>query len=237
MGASAETLDGFVAGSYTAKNGYALQYRLYSPEIEDGKTYPLIVHLHGAGSWGDNNEAQLGQAKRLVRSDYPAFILAPKTVRPMKWVDLDWKQTGHHQPEQVGLSLEATHELLLKLLNETREIDSSRVYANGQSMGGYGTWDLITRYPEMFAAAVPVCGGGDVEKMPRLQTMPLWVFHGAKDTVVPVQNSRELVAALEAVGNKHVTYTEYPDRGHDAWVPAYNNDQLFSWLFDQRKGK
>ncbi len=231
----ADTVDGFSAGRFVATNGFTLSYRLYAPPLEAGRRYPLLLHFHGAGSWGDDNTAQLGQARRLVRRDCPAFILAPKTVKPMKWVDLDWRKTAHRQPAQPSPALAAVHTLVLRLLAEHPEIDASRVYANGQSMGGYGTWDMITRYPELFAAAVPVCGGGDVSQMPRLRRMPIWVFHGARDTTVPVANSRELVEALRRAGNESVRYTEYPDVAHAAWEPAYRDEALFRWLFAQRK--
>ena len=230
-----DTVEGFVRGSFTSSNGFVLPYRLYSPAVEKGKQYPLILHFHGAGSWENDNTIQIGQALRLRKDTYPAFILVPKTIRPMKWVDMDWTQTKHLQPEQPSPSMEAVHELLLSMPAEKSEIDASRIYANGQSMGGYGTWDVITRYPEMFAAAVPVCGGGDVRKMSCIKNLPIWVFHGAKDPVVPVQNSRVLVSVLKKAGNTSIHYTEYPDVGHEAWESAYQSDELFRWLFSQKK--
>lgn len=235
METEADIVDGFEAGSFRAAGGFALPYRLYRPSCKPGLSYPLILHLHGAGSWEDDNTAQLTQARRFVRPDYPAFILAPKTIRPMKWVDLDWSATGHVQPVVPTPSLQAAHELLMMLLRHEPAADSARVYATGQSMGGYGVWDMITRYRETFTAAVPVCGGGDVAAMARLSDLPIWAFHGAKDTAVPVQNSRALVAALRRAGSTVVRYTEYPELGHAAWEPAYDNPALFEWLFAQGK--
>ena len=225
----------FAAVEYAASNGYKLRYRLYTPPLELGKHYPLILQLHGAGSWQDDNEAQLEQASRLIKPDFPAFIFAPKTVSPMKWVELDRGKSNHRQPETPQPSFFATHELLKKIILENSEIDSRRIYANGQSMGGYGAWDLITRWPEDFAAALLVCGGGDASKMGRLLRLSLWIIHGTLDSVVPPENSRSLVDALLHAGHLNFHYTEYPDVAHDAWVRAYDDMKVFQWLFAQKQ--
>jgi predicted peptidase len=112
-------------------------------------------------------------------------------------------------------------------------IDSSRVYVTGQSMGGYGTWDVILRYPGKFAAAIPVCGAGDPTQAKLIADLPVWAFHGDKDHTVPVKGSRQMLAALKAAGSG-ARYTEYPGVGHDSWRKAWSEEELIPWLFQQQ---
>ena len=123
---------------------------------------------------------------------------------------------------------------LLESLSLEFAIDLDRVYLTGQSLGGYGTWDLIAKRPEVFAAAVPLCGEGAPSRAQAVRNVPVWVFHGAKDEAVPVSGSREMVAALRAVGGV-VKYTEYPQVGHDVWTVAYVEEDLPGWLFGQKR--
>ena len=233
----ADTLDGFIAGQVTAANGRVLPYRLFMPSVPAAAKLPLIVHFHGAGSWGDNNTAQLGQARRFAanawQNKYPCFVLAPQTPAGEKWVDLDWRQTDHVMPAEPTWQMAAVLALTEKLIREL-PIDPARIYVNGQSMGGYATWDAISRRPDLFAAAVPVCGGGDPQQADTIKTVPIWAFHGARDTTVPPENSRRLAAALQQAGAT-IKYTEYPDVAHDAWNFAYDEPGLRDWLFAQRK--
>ena len=101
-------------------------------------------------------------------------------------------------------------------------------------MGGYGTWDIIQRFPNKFAAAIPVCGGGDLAGAPVFKDIPIWVFHGDKDGAVPVSRSRDMITALKACNSK-VKYTEYPDVGHNSWTQTYSNPNVLKWLFNQRR--
>jgi predicted peptidase len=101
-------------------------------------------------------------------------------------------------------------------------------------MGGYGTWDLAARRPELFAAAVPICGGGDVKMADKLAKVPIWVFHGDKDGAVPVERSREMIAAIEKAGGKP-KYTEYKGVGHDSWTATYRDPKVIAWLFEQKR--
>ena len=113
-------------------------------------------------------------------------------------------------------------------------VDRSRVYITGLSMGGYGTWDIAGRMPELFAAALPVCGGGDVAKAPQLAKVPLWTVHGDKDGAVPVENSRRMVKAVRAAGG-NVVYEELPGQGHGVWGYTYSSDKILDWLFSRRR--
>lgn len=219
-------------GEFMAKSGHILPYTLLLPELKNGVKYPLIVHLHGAGSWAPDFQELPGQCLCMVKKDYPAIVLVPKTHYPMKWADHDWTLTEHHQHASPLPSLEAVYELILNMLEFDPRIDPARVYVIGQSMGGFGTWDFITRYRHITAAAVPVCGGGDVESMKKIADLPVWIFHGDADDVVPVENSRKLYAELKKLGSP-VKYTEYPGVMHASWTPAYSDEALFRWLFEQ----
>jgi predicted peptidase len=123
---------------------------------------------------------------------------------------------------------------LLDSLSREFPIDRDRVYLTGQSLGGYGTWDLVTKRPALFAAAVPLCGAGAVSRAGAARGVPIWAFHGAKDPVVPVAGSRDMVAALRAVSGT-VKYTEYPDIRDDVWTVAYVEHDLPDRLFEQKR--
>jgi predicted peptidase len=123
---------------------------------------------------------------------------------------------------------------LIDSLEKTLPIDKSRIYVTGLSMGGYGTWDLISRRPERFAAAVPVCGGGDEGQAANAAKVPVWAFHGGKDGVVIPERSRNMVEALKTAGATP-KYTEYPEVGHDSWNKAYADPEMMKWLFSQKR--
>lgn len=237
--AVSDVVSGFVAGRITATNGRILPYRLYQPVVPEGTKLPLLVHFHGAGSRGDNNTAQLGQARRFAAENFqkkhPCFVLAPQCPEGERWVDLGWQRVEHTMPEQPTWQMLAAITLVERLLQEL-PIDVTRVYVNGQSMGGYATWDAISRRPELFAAAVPVCGGGDLKQLDRMKAVPVWAFHGALDKTVPPENSRRLVTALQLAGAP-VRYTEYPEVAHDAWNYAYEEPGLQEWMFAQQQKK
>jgi len=118
---------------------------------------------------------------------------------------------------------------------ERHRADPARVYLTGLSMGGFGVWSLAQRHPERYAAILPVCGGGDVRWAPRLKNVPTWVFHGARDTVVPPQRSVDMVEAIKAAGGTP-RFTLYPEAAHDSWTETYNNDTIYSWLLAHRRG-
>ena len=127
--------------------------------------------------------------------------------------------------------------LLYELLQDLKakdQIDPKRIYVTGISMGGYGTWDIVSRRPDVFAAAMPICGGGDVAQAARIAGVPVWTFHGSADGAVPVSRSRDMVSALWKAGsNAH--YREYPDAGHDVWTETYRDGRVLEWFFCQVK--
>jgi predicted peptidase len=123
---------------------------------------------------------------------------------------------------------------LMEKIKADFPVDPRRIYVTGLSMGGYGTWDLISRMPDYFAAAVPICGGGDEKQAYKLVDIPVWAFHSADDRTVPVERSRKMVHAIKEAGGKKIRYTEYEDAGHGSWKPAYADPKLLRWMFRQR---
>lgn len=225
--------------TYTDPQGKTLKYRLLKPKgYGPAKKYPLVVFLHGAGERGDDNEAQLKHGVKEfvtadVRKQYPCFLIAPQCPRDQVWAGLEGGFNSHKQaakPSEPGrLVLE-----LIAAMQKEYSIDPTRIYLTGLSMGGYGTWDLLARKPDLFAAGVPVCGGGDESTAEKIAKIPIWVFHGDKDNAVPVSRSRTMVEALKKAGGRP-KYTEYPNVGHNSWDKAYADPKLMNWLFEQKK--
>ena len=160
-----------------------------------------------------------------MRSKYPCFVVAPTCEARETWGNL-----GRLEGKERTLDLV---DLIEKLLTEM-PIDPNRIYITGQSMGGVGTFALVKERPDLFAAAVPICGGHLPENATRMKTVPFWVFHGARDKTVPVDLSREMVQAIQAAGGE-ANYTEFPEMGHSSWRPAYNTPELWKWLFAQKR--
>jgi predicted peptidase len=224
---------------YKDADGKALRYRLLKPDRYDAhQKYPLVLFLHGAGERGDDNIAQLIHgvpefAKDENRKKYPCFLAAPQCPANEKWADVDWSAAQHRLTDRPAESLRLALEMVESLQKEFA-IDSHRLYITGLSMGGFGTWDAITRHPDRFAAAVPVCGGGDETKAERIARLPIWVFHGAKDDAVKPSRSLHMLAALMEAGGMP-GYSQYPNVGHDSWVPAYRDGRMLEWLFGQKR--
>jgi predicted peptidase len=225
--------------SFTGARGGKLPYRLLLPDpCKDGAVYPLVVFLHGAGERGDDNEAQLvhGVGEFCTpenRKNHPCFLAAPQCPQNQMWANVSWSASRHKLAPEPSAPAALVLDLIEKL-QQRYPIDAQRIYLTGLSMGGFGTLDLLMRRPDLFAAAVVVCGGGDEKQAANIAHIPLWLFHGARDDVVKVGRSRRMVDALKKAGGKP-RYTEYPDLGHHSWVPAYRTEGLFKWLFDQRK--
>jgi predicted peptidase len=184
-----------------------------------GDKVPLIVFLHGSGERGtDLNKVKSWGPPAIVEKDanFPFMVVSPQ-VAEGEWWD--------------AYLLKAMLDDVLKRYN----VDPKRVYLTGISMGGYGAWDFAARYPDYFAAVVPICGGGIPRRAGRLKDIPVWVFHGLKDEAVPEQESARMVDALRAEGG-NVKYTVLPEAGHvEAWVHAYSEAGLFEWLAQQRR--
>ncbi len=215
-----------------------LPYRLLKPaQMEQGKRYPLILFLHGAGEVGTDNKKQLGNSVgeiiKRASAKGPFFLLAPQSRG--WWVGVPWNLDSHVMPEKMTASMAATIKLLAEI-EKAYPVDSDRIYVTGLSMGGLGTWDILSRVPDKFAAAVPVCGAADTAQAERIKHIPLWTFHGENDPVIKTQRSRDMVEALRKAGG-HPIYSEVPKVSHAAWTPAYNNFYLYDWLFAQTKAR
>lgn len=204
--------------SFELEDGGALPYRIFEPERKKGEKLPLVLFLHGAGERGDDNRRQLRHAVRsfidgqMVR---PCIVAAPQCPRGQWW------NTDH----------------VVAFAEEMRAldgVDQDRVYLTGLSMGGYATWHVAGMRPELFAAAIPVCGGGQTKDAEKLTGIPIWAFHGDGDRTVRPEASREMVQAIRDAGGE-LRYTEYPGVGHDSWTQTYADPRVHEWLFDQRR--
>ncbi|MCD8165023.1 MAG: prolyl oligopeptidase family serine peptidase [Bacteroides sp.] len=227
--------------------GDTLKYRLLEPENRTtGIRYPLVIFLHGMGERGSDNEAQLINGGNMflnpkVRDEYPAYILFPQCPVTSTWSIT--RRPENEATENTGrfpLSPEITTPMqsLIELIEgfiAQGNIDTSRIYVMGLSMGGMGTFDLICRRPDLFAAAVPICGGINPQRIATLNPdVKLSIYHGDKDDVVSVDFSREVYRALKAIG-KELRYIEFPGCGHNAWDPTLNDPELLKWMFSQKK--
>ncbi len=201
------------------------KYLLYLPKdygkVE--KTWPLMLFLHGAGERGDdlNQLKRHGPAKLVEQGkDMPFIIVSPQCP------------TGDWWPGKVE-----TLKALVDRITDNYSVDTERVYLTGLSMGGYGSWAMGAAYPDTFAAAVPICGGGQPFSMARkLVTVPIWAFHGAKDSVVPLKESEQMVEAVRRAGG-NAKLTVYPEANHDSWTATYDNPELYTWLLKHKKSK
>ena len=220
-----------------------MPYRMYVPNDYDAtKDYPIVLYLHGAGERGNDNEKHLVNnsdiLKKLIsekyRQDYPCVILAPQCAEDQQWVNVPWNKASYSVD---GMGISVFENMALDLLEKTMteyNINRKKVYVIGISMGGYGTWDAISRRPDLFAAAIPVCGGGDPSKAKEISNTAVWTFHSADDTLVPVAGTRDMVEALKAI-KADIKFDEYETGGHGAWGPAFTNDELIPWLFSKSK--
>jgi predicted peptidase len=170
-----------------------------------------------------------------VMARHPCYVVAPQCPENVQWVDTPWTADQHTMPDQPTEPMRLSLQLIDALLKEF-PIDERRLYVTGLSMGGFGVWDALQRLPDRFAAAAPICAGGDTELAPRIKHIPLWVFHGDGDTVVKPRRSRDMVAALRKAGGEP-RYTEYTNTGHNSWAATYANRELYDWLFAQVKGR
>lgn len=231
--------DDFEARQYKGADGNVLPYRLLKPAHYDAsQKYPLVVFLHGAGERGADNQKQVGYARKFLEQackDYPCFAMLPQCPENRRWVEVDWSAYQHAMPAEPSVPMGEMMAALEQLRKEFN-IDSDRIYVMGLSMGGYGTWDALARYPKVFAAGVPICGGADLNNAKVYARKPIWAFHGDADPTVPVQRSRFIVETVKAAGGTP-RYTEYPGMGHASWVPAMREAELAPWLFAQRLGQ
>ena len=225
---------------FTNGKGDTLQYRQLFPDYDTIRKFPLVIFLHGSGERGNDNEAQLKWGVRNFASDqnmqlHPAFVIAPQCPENLSWSSFSNRKNGsnimlENSPSKpMELLIELIHDLVKRF-----RVDTNRIYITGLSMGGFGTFDAIERYPGLFAAAVPVCGGGDISKAVSIKNIPIWIFHGAEDAAVDPSFSLNMIQALTKAG-AHPGYTQYPEVGHFSWIAAYSDPLMMEWLFRQHK--
>lgn len=222
-----------------------LRYRILYPEnYKKRKAYPLLVFLHGSGERGRDNEAQLLHGGNLfvkedIRKHFPAIVIFPQCPSDSAWSR--FRRIPNSAEREFLPNEEATvpQQLVKKLMDSLLDngiVDERRVYLGGLSLGGFGTYDLLTRYPDYFTAAFPICGAANIPAfLERSSHVPLWIFHGGADNVVPPTTDRELFKAMMTRGVKTVQYTEYPTAGHNSWDSAFAEPKLLPWLFMQKK--
>ena len=217
-----------------------LPYRLYVPfNYDPQKTYPILLNLHGAGLRGNDNERPLGFIDEAMKNPNlnadECIIFFPQCPADEKWVDTSWS-LGSYSLDNTPESNEMKAVMeLLGLLRQRYSVDEKRIYVMGFSMGGFGTWNALMNHPDVFAAGVAMCGAGDPTKAEILKDIPIWAIHGALDLSVPVQGSRDMAAALEAVNAPDFHYTEIPTAEHDVWNYTYDSEEIMGWLFSRVK--
>lgn len=200
---------------------FQLNYLLCLPNDYDAsKPCPLVLFLHGAGERG-NDLSKLSKhgPPKLIEAgqDFPFILVSPQC------------------PEESWWKPDALIALIDEII-ETYSVDENRIYVTGLSMGGYGTWALAGDFSDRFAAIAPICGGGTRQHARRIAQakIPTWVFHGAKDTTVPIDESERLVKFVEKFDGV-VKFTIYPDAGHDSWTETYGNPAFFDWLLSHKR--
>ncbi|NDV43829.1 prolyl oligopeptidase family serine peptidase [Flagellimonas sediminis] len=223
-----------------------LRYRIMYPKnFKETEKYPVILFLHGAGERGNDNQSQLVHGGKLFATDYlqeryPAIVIFPQCPKESYWsnVDVDRSTYPIHLKFKYDQGPTTPMRMVMDLLDSTIQqpyADDNQVYLMGLSMGGMGTFELLNRKPDTFAAAIPICGGGDPNSVSvYAKNTPLWVFHGAQDNVVNPLQSMEMVAALLKTG-VFPKFTLYDFANHNSWDPAFAEPELLPWLFAHKK--
>jgi predicted peptidase len=208
---------------YTHEKGQ-LNYLLFLPrDYSESQKYPLVFFLHGAGERGSDPEMLKVHGIPKIVEEKPDFgFIAVSPQCPLgKW----WSQFDPQVFKGLLDTVVAGH-----------SVDTDRIYLTGISMGGYGSWHFAIAYPDCFAAVVPICGGGDPDKVCVLKDVPVWVFHGARDNVVLPRESIKMVDALKECGSTSVKFTLYSTADHDSWTRTYNSPRLYEWLLEHKRG-
>ena len=240
------SLDIYEKKEFVFADGKVLPYRiLYPANYDKTKKYPLLLLLHGAGERGKDNEKQLAHGSKLFiteenRKNFPAIVIFPQCPAESFWAVMKTDQTKQPAVRTFDYTVEpnwplaAANELVKKLSNE-EGVNKKQIFISGLSMGGMGTFESVYRYPDMYAAALPICGGGDVNHYDkRVAKVPFWVFHGAADAVVNVKLSQEMVEKLKSL-KAEVRYSEYPGVNHDSWNKAFAEPDYLSWMLSHKK--
>ncbi|MDO9154332.1 MAG: prolyl oligopeptidase family serine peptidase [Paludibacter sp.] len=222
--------------------GDTLPYRILFPENYDtSQSYPLVLFLHGAGERGNDNQIQLIHGSALFlnqanRLKFPAIVIYPQCPKNKYWAPIESRENGFSyvntkkptEPMQLVIRL-------IKHIEKNEAVDHRRMYVLGLSMGGMGTFDLVCRYPRLFAAAVPICGGVLVDRLKKIKKLPVRIYHGSEDTVVSPEHSKNAYIELKANGSQDVELIIIPGVGHDSWNLAFKQEDFLSWIFSNKK--
>jgi len=240
------SLDIYEKKEFVFAEGKVLPYRILYPENYDkNKKYTLLLLLHGAGERGKDNEKQLTWGSKLFitaenRKNFPAIVVFPQCPEESFWAVMKTDQTKQPAVRTFDYTAEPNWPLvaaneLVKKISKEEGVDKSRIYISGLSMGGMGTFESVYRYPDLYAAALPICGGGDVNHYDKkVAKVPFWIFHGAVDAVVNPQLSRDMVEKLQSL-KAEVKYSEYPGVNHDSWKNAFAEPEYLSWMLLHKK--
>ncbi len=229
-------------------SGKILPYRiLYPMNYDRSKKYPLILVLHGAGERGTDNNKQLIHGAKLFivdsnRANFPAIVVFPQCPEESFWAAAKFDRSKKpfslefDYTTAANWPLLAAQKLTAQLLLE-EAVDKKKVYITGLSMGGMGTFEMVYRFPKLFAAALPICGGGDVKHYDkRIKKTAFWVFHGDADNVVDVKLSQQMVEKLNQIAAS-VKYTEYAGVNHNSWDNAFTDANFLKWMFSKKRRK
>ena len=202
---------------------FAYKYYLFTPPSYDPqKKYPLVLLLHGASRHMKNTGYLTGEELQNVQ---PVFVVVP--IAPPR---TDWGNSSSMQASALPLALDA-----VQSVQSDYNIDADRIYVSGYSMGGFGALNAVAQYKDVFAAALPLCGYWDTKNIGALTDIPIWMFHGSEDTIIPPEASRKVYRAAQDNGLENIRYTELEDLGHNIWHRVYETPRLWLWLFSHKK--
>lgn len=228
------------------KEGDTLNYRILFPrDFSEDKKYPVVLFLHGAGERGNDNEAQLTHGSKLFlekREEFPAIVIFPQAPKDDYWAKVEVARDtipyefNFKNEEEPTKALHLVMALLTSLSSEDY-IDKNRIYLGGLSMGGMGTFELLSRQPELFAAAFAICGGADPGIVKNYSPgFNIWIFHGEKDNVVLPEYSKTMAREINSKGG-NAKLSLYPDDNHNSWDSAFAEPHLLPWLFSHERSK
>ena len=221
-----------------------LRYRILYPEkYKKNRAYPLVMFLHGAGERGNDNLAQLTHGATLFlkpenRKYFKSIVIFPQCPANKSWSTfkrVNGKFVGSDSESESPIEQRLVKTLMDSMLLNGHILER-QVYLGGLSMGAFGSYDMLIRYPDYFAAAFPICGIADIPMLvQKAKNVPMWIFHGEKDLVVSPEPNRELYKALMTAGATDITYSEYAGVGHNSWTNAFAEPKLLPWVFSQKK--
>lgn len=228
---------------FVSTEGQNINYRLLTPrDMKAGKKYPLVIFLHGLGERGSDNELQLKHGGQMFlnpsnQEKYPAYVIFPQCPVTTFWAYQSIPSSFEELKAEENMT--AVFRAVKEMIDQYRampSVDASRVYIMGVSMGAMATYDMVSRFPEVFAAAIPICGAVGPGRIGAAKNVKFRIFHGDADPTVPVECSRRACRELKAAG-ADVEYFEIAGCGHLSWNPAFNKEDFMQWLFKQKKSR